>query len=189
MSDTFTLSKDITLNLADILSLSKRIPVETVDYCNTPIAIADISLSTVAEYSQLSTIDGDFWQLPVKIDCEYNERLLEFLNGVLAGFADKFIIDQKTTTLLSTLLADFLTQPDVIQAYPSTKFSKFGRQEWKYRLLIVEFIEFLSDARIRCHSSFQQSELSKLISCFKIFILNEIVTTILSPAKMDFNHR
>jgi hypothetical protein len=138
---------------------------------------------------KLSHVNKSFFRAERESEREYSNYLLEFLTSILTGFADKFIIGKRTTILLSALLSSFLSQPEIRACYPIAKYGTARRGEWKDRLLIVDFIDFLNTERINCNSALECGELSKLISCFKIFILNDIVSSVLTPMRINVNRQ
>jgi hypothetical protein len=112
--------------------------------------------------------------IDLEIEDEYKTYLLDFLSNILMGFTDKFVIGRKTKNLLSRSLSSFLAQAN-IQKYHSLRLhNDLSKLEWNNYLLIIDFTRFLIGKRIDCKSPFESGELSKLISCFKIFVLNKV---------------
>jgi hypothetical protein len=193
MTNTHTLSKDIIyqrVNLANSTTVTSAI-FDRASGAIEPKIMVPIAATLQPHPTSLSLsrVEQSFLRTDRQNDREYSNYLLDFLTGILAGFADKFVIGKRTTILLSALLASFLSQSDVRSAYPIAKYGNSRRREWKDRLLIVDFIDFLNEERINCDSALELGELSKLISCFKIFILNDIISSMLTPIKIDLNHK
>ena len=196
MTNTHTLSKDIIyqrVNLANSTTgtSAPSIIFDRASGANEPKGTVPnaATLQSPPTALNLSRVDRNFLRTDRQSEREYSNYLLDFLTGILTGFADKFIIGKKTTILLSALLASFLSQSDIRSVYPIAKYGNSRRREWKDRLLIVDFIDFLNEERINCDSALELGELSKLISCFKIFILNDIISSMLTPIRIDLNRK
>jgi hypothetical protein len=192
MMNNPTLSKEIIYPSVDRANSTTQLQSERSNPTHTTsdlkiIVPQHITLQSESTSLQLSQVRRSFFDADRESDREYNNYLLEFLTGILTGFADRFVISKKTTILLSALLTSFLSQPDVRSCYPIAKYRKTRRGEWKDRLSIVDFIDFLNNERINCDSPSECGELSKLISCFKIFILNDLIGSLLTPIRLDVN--
>lgn len=112
--------------------------------------------------------------MDLEIEDEYKTYLLDFLTNILMGCTDKFVVGRKTKNLLSRSLSKFLSQADIQQYHSLRIDNDLSKLEWNNYLLIIDFIRFLSNKRVDCKSPFEAGEFSKLISCFKIFVFNEI---------------
>jgi hypothetical protein len=192
MMNNPTLSKEIIYHSVDRANSTTDISHETLELANeknAPKIIVSHSITIQPDPAslQLSQVSRSFFDAERESEREYRNYLLEFLTSILTGFADRFVISKKTTILLSALLTSFLLQPDVRSCYPTAKYRNTRRGEWKDRLSIADFIDFLNNERINCDSPSECGELSKLISCFKIFILNDIISSLLTPIRLDAN--
>lgn len=191
MMNSKTLTKDIILPILEMMNSIAKMPSERGEYKNDT-EVATIALDKIVqEYLQsreIYPVDSGFFRLHIKIEDEYKKYLLKFLSDILERFADKFIISRKTTTLLSSSLSIFLSQTNIRESYPLSEYNTLKRKEWKDRLLIIDFIKFLNTQRTNCESSSKSGEFSKLISCLKIFIFNEIASALLAPVNIDLRH-
>jgi hypothetical protein len=113
----------------------------------------------------------------LEIEDEYTAYLFDFLSNILMGFSGIFVIDTKTKSSLNRFLGEFATQDlqrhEIIMPQDNS-----SALEWDNYSLIIDFVRFLNHRRVDCHSDLETSELSKLISCLKIFVLNEIIDRI-----------
>lgn len=190
MTDTHTLSKNTIYHSVERAIFVTTVTPKRLELCQRAIESKIIvsppdTLQPHPNSLDLCQVSHSFLRADRESESEYSNYLLEFLTGILTGFADKFIIGKKTIILLSALLASFLSQPDIRSCYPIAKYGTSRRREWKDRLLIVDFIDFLNDERMNCNSALECGELSKLISCFKIFIFNDIVSSMLTPMRIE----
>jgi hypothetical protein len=190
MMNNPTLSKEIIYHSVDRANSTKLLQSERSNQTHIAselkiVVPQSMTLQPDPASPHLSQASRSFFDVERESEREYNNYLLEFLTGILTGFADRFVISKKTIILLSALLTSFLSQPDVRSCYPIAKYRNTRRGKWKDRLSIVDFIDFLNNERINCDSPSQCGELSKLISCFKIFILNDLISSLLTPIRLD----
>jgi hypothetical protein len=194
MMNTHTLSKNITYHSVTRTNSTTVVPfgifAPTQGANDLHITRSHpVTLRSHPNSLNLSQVSKSFSGVDRQSERDYSNYLLDLLTGILTGFADKFIISKKTMLLLSASLTSFLSQPDVCSSYSLAKYRSSQRREWKDRLSIVDFIDFLNNERLNCNSAGECGELSKLISCFKIFILNDIVSSMLTPMRIDRNRQ
>lgn len=176
-----TLSNDIIRPVLDLVNSSASIPIEgKIDPIGNQKGITILVNSPILNKyfrsQELHLAESVFLEscIDLEIEDEYKTYLLDFLSNILMGYTDQFIIGRKTKNLLSKSLSNFLTQADIQQYHSLRLHNDLSKLEWNNYLLIIDFIRFLNNKRIDCKSTFEAGDLSKIISCFKIFVLNEI---------------
>jgi hypothetical protein len=182
-----TLPKYIIKPVLDLVNSSATIPIASkispVDNDKgITILINSPLLKKYFRSQKLHLAESVFLEscIDLEIEDEYKTYLLDFLNNILVGYEDKFVIGKKTKKVLSRCLSDFLAKADIHQYHSLRSHSDLSKLEWNHYLLIIAFIRFLNNKRVDCKSPVEAREFSKIVTCLKIFVLNHITDRISS---------